>query len=294
MALLRRGSSKISEDNFNSRLQREKAKTGAVTASLAWNDPSDLDLHALVHLQSGGKAEINYRHKRNAGGYLDVDMHMHDHHIQEEPVENIFWKKAPAGVYSISVKLFKKRGEREGMVPFRALLKVNDEEPRSVEGVVGAGATECFRFTVDKDGSATMGKVNSPMPAPMRHPPAPAAMKAIKAIKTAVQIAKSKAKAKAKGKAKAKAKSKVAFGKKAKVAVYKGDKLKTKGGLTKGDLAKSKGGKIVSAKKQEQGQKNKWTAATAKARAIKGYSGFKPLKKGTSFYEKTREVLSQM
>jgi hypothetical protein len=59
MALLRKGSSRISEDNFNCRLQREKAKTGAVSMALAWNDPSDLDLHATIILSGGGSASIS-------------------------------------------------------------------------------------------------------------------------------------------------------------------------------------------------------------------------------------------
>merc|ERR1719199_2044169 len=76
--------------------------------------------------------------------------------------------------------------------------------------------------------------------------------------------------------------STVAKGKKAKVQVYKGikGKVKTKGGLKKEDLIKSKKGKIVSAKRSKQGRESKWAKATAKARAIKGYSGFKAIKRG--------------
>merc|ERR1712185_767420 len=80
--------------------------------------------------------------------------------------------------------------------------------------------------------------------------------------------------------------STIAKGKKAKVAVWQGKKLKTSGGLKKEDLVKSSKRKIVSASRSQQGKKSKWAKATAKARAIKGYTGFKPIKKGTSFYEK--------
>merc|ERR1719253_933619 len=88
----------------------------------------------------------------------------------------------------------------------------------------------------------------------------------------------------------------VAKGKKAKVQVYKGlkGKIKTKGGLKKEDLVKSKKGKIVSAKRSKHGKESKWAKATAKARAIKGYIGFKAIKKGSSFYEKAKEVMSEM
>merc|ERR1711959_36734 len=88
--------------------------------------------------------------------------------------------------------------------------------------------------------------------------------------------------------------SAIAKGKKAKVQVWRGKKTKTKTGLTKDDLVKSKSKKIVSAKKSELGKKSKWAKATAKARAEKGYKGFKPIKRGTSFYDKAKEIMSDL
>jgi len=184
-------------------LQREQAKQGAVAVSLAWNDPSDLDLHAIVHLAAGGRVEINYRSKRNAGGFLDVDMHVHDHQVVAEPVEIIYWAKPPAGVYSIVAKLFKKRGSLAS-VPFKAMLKREHDETLSVEGEVGGpkSSVECFRFEVASDGSVTMGAVGAALPAPT----APAAMRA-----ASKAVAKAKAKAVAKGRAaKAKAQARAA------------------------------------------------------------------------------------
>jgi len=287
MALLRRGSSHISEDNFNSRLVREKAKTGAITASLAWNDPSDLDLHASVSLAAGGVHVIKYNNKQAAGGFLDVDMHARDGELTDEPVENIFWKSPPAGVYSIKVHLYKQRGQRaaaqEG-VPFRALLKREGEEDLSREGIVyfasnsknGAKAIEVFRFTVDEDGNVTMGKVSSLAPKKVT---AMKVMKAPKPIMKVMKVMKS---------------SKVATGKKAKLQVWKGQKVKTSGGLKKDDLVKSKTGKIVSKKVSEKNKHSKWSKATKQAYQVKGYSGFKAIKKGTSFYEKAKEMMGNM
>merc|ERR1711907_711613 len=80
-----------------------------------------------------------------------------------------------------------------------------------------------------------------------------------------------------------------AKGKKAKVQVWRGKKVKTSTGLTKADLVKSKSRKIVSVKKSEIGKKSKWARATAKARAEKGYQGFKAIKRGTSFYDKATD-----
>jgi len=291
MSLLRKGSSRISEENFRGRLEREKAKTGAVTASLAWNDPSDLDLHATVNLAKGGQAHIHFRNKHAAGGTLDVDMHARDGEEIDEPVENIFWKKAPAGVYSIRVNLYKKRGERAAAIPFRALLKRDGEEDLSREGALesaaGKSSVECFRFTVDGDGEIPMGDLKTPLPAPKAAPISARPMKAMKSIK-AMKVMKVMKKIKKV--------STVAKGKKSKVQVFRGlkGKLKTKGGLKKEDLIKSKGGKIVSARASKAGKESKWAKATAKARAIKGYTGFKAIKKGGSFYEKAKEVLSEM
>jgi hypothetical protein len=297
------GSSRISEENFNCRLQREKAKTGALSVSLAWNDPSDLDLEATVILEKGGQAKIYYQNKQAAGGYLDVDMHARDGDEVDEPVENIFWKKPPAGTYSISVNLYKKRGAQGAAIPFRAVLKCDGDDDMSCEGQVenepGERRVEVFRFTVDDDAEVTMGEVGTPLPAPKPGPagmgspripqramrrPRPVSMKVMKVmkVKKAMKVKR------------AMKVSAIAKGKKAKVAVWQGKKLKTLGGLKREDLVKSSKRKIVSASRSQQGKKSKWSKATAKARAIKGYTGFKPIKKGTSFYKKAREIMAEM
>lgn len=297
--MLRRGSSRISEENFNGRLQREKAKSGAVSVSLAWNDPSDLDLEASVYLEKGGMAKIYYGNKQVAGGYLDVDMHARDGEESSEPVENIFWKKPPAGVYVVQVNLYRKRGTRGAAIPFRTLLKREGEDDLSREGEVEmepseSRRVEVFRFTVDAGGEVNMNRVGGPLPemkpgpimlrgrvsrmrAPMRRAPAPRAMKA-KMMKV-MKVMKV---------------SKIAKGKRAKAAVWKGKKVKTSGGLKKDDLVKNKKSKIVSKSRQKQGQDSKWARACAKARALKGYTGFKAVKRGGSFYEKAKELMKDM
>jgi len=92
--------------SLNKRLKREKAQAGAITASLIWNDPSDLDLHADVELNGSKKKEhIFYGNKKAAGGWLDVDMNVADagKGFSLEPVENIFWTAPPGGKYKIYV-----------------------------------------------------------------------------------------------------------------------------------------------------------------------------------------------
>eukprot|EP00419_Tripos_fusus_P032097 CAMPEP_0172768774 /NCGR_PEP_ID=MMETSP1074-20121228/185418_1 /TAXON_ID=2916 /ORGANISM="Ceratium fusus, Strain PA161109" /LENGTH=151 /DNA_ID=CAMNT_0013604233 /DNA_START=1 /DNA_END=452 /DNA_ORIENTATION=- len=93
--------------SLRSRQTREGAQTGALTVSLLWNDPSDLDLHAhVVRNGNSGKVDhIYYGHKKAAGGYLDVDMNVRQEGkgFSLEPVENIFWKSTPGGKYEIYV-----------------------------------------------------------------------------------------------------------------------------------------------------------------------------------------------
>merc|ERR1712207_5099 len=76
----------------------------------------------------------------------------------------------------------------------------------------------------------------------------------------------------------------VAKGKLAKVAVFKGSKVKTVGGLTKASLTKSKTGKIVSKKASDRAKKNfaksglkTWMDAVKAARKQLSIKGFCPV-----------------
>lgn len=290
-------SRRISDENLSCRLRREQAQTGAITASLAWNDPSDLDLHAHVELADGGSAHIFYRSKTGAGGTLDVDMHARDSDgIVEEPVENIFWQQPPAGSYSIRANLYKKRGGRDA-VPFRMVLKCEGEEDRSFEGELKAGpdaTTECFRFVL-ADGAIEM---QEPRPwAQLKMPESLRGHRATHAARRPRHVARRAARAAGPGSKAALARAKaspIAKGKKAKLLVFKGLKLKTSSGLRKGDLTIGKKGRVVSLKKHQLGKANRWALATSRARAAKGVVGFRLLKKGGSFYNKVKEIFSDM
>merc|ERR1712048_571982 len=78
-------------------------------------------------------------------------------------------------------------------------------------------------------------------------------------------------------------KSVIAKGKRGKVSVFKGTKVKTVGGLKKSDLKKNKAGKIVSKKASDSAKKGKgykkivaWAAAFKAARKALGIKGFCP------------------
>merc|ERR1712198_267381 len=81
--------------------------------------------------------------------------------------------------------------------------------------------------------------------------------------------------------------------------VFRGSKMKTKGGLTKADLMKNKNGKIVSKARHKAGKKNykkvglkKWADAVMKARANLGVTGFCAIKKGTALYKAAKKIYS--
>lgn len=125
----------FSEQVLSLRLKREGAQAGQVTCSLIWNDWADLDLHCYVK-GDGIDSHISYSNKHpmgKAGGWLDVDMNAGGKK-SVEPVENIFFKKAPAGKYKFTVKLFGYHSAPKGKydprfddtkrsVPFRVFLR---------------------------------------------------------------------------------------------------------------------------------------------------------------------------
>merc|ERR1712087_901861 len=96
----------------------------------------------------------------------------------------------------------------------------------------------------------------------------------------------------------------VAKGKLAKVAVFKGNRVKTVGGLTKATLTKSRSGKIASKAASARGKKawassalKKWGDACKQARKALGIKGFCPVggktAQGKALYAKTKAILGK-
>jgi len=131
------------------RLKQAGAKTGEVVASLMWNNVDDLDLHVLT--PSGG--HIYYGQKRSScGGELDVDMNA-GFTQSTEPVENIYWAKAPLGKYRVSVIQYNNRSQ-EQTVPFEVHVNVRGEV-KKFEGKFernsdsGRGEKVVYEFTLE-------------------------------------------------------------------------------------------------------------------------------------------------
>ena len=83
-------------DEFSLRMDREKAKVGDITVTLAWDNECDLDLS--VQCPNGDLIWFSNRTggSETGGGYLDVDMNIHGE--SKVPVENIFFGDAEKGI----------------------------------------------------------------------------------------------------------------------------------------------------------------------------------------------------
>lgn len=125
------------------RLDRERAQRGQVQLSLAWNGPSDLDLH--VTCPDGRR--INFQQQQNCGGTLQIDMNA-GARDSNEPVEDVVWPGAPpSGRYVVHVHYYDYRSRRVP-VPFIVRL-VNGTDRREVRGIAnGQEHQQVLEFTV--------------------------------------------------------------------------------------------------------------------------------------------------
>merc|ERR1711920_342065 len=97
--------------------------------------------------------------------------------------------------------------------------------------------------------------------------------------------------------------SKIARGKRARAAVFRGSKEKTGGGMTKDQLVKNKTGKIVGKAASARAKKayaasplKKWAEACRTARKALNITGFVPCggktAQGKALYAKTKSILA--
>ena len=121
-------------DDFSYRMEREKAKVGDITITLAWDNECDLDLSCICpngdriyYGNESGGGEIG-------GGYLDVDMNVNGE--SKEPVENIFFGDAEKGIqaatgkYKVVVQNFAYHGKTHkdpDSIPWRLRVSKNGE-----------------------------------------------------------------------------------------------------------------------------------------------------------------------
>lgn len=104
------------------RLDREKAQTGQLQISLAWNGLEDLDLH----VKCPGRNELFHGNKTACGGTLDVDMN--NAKSSEDAVENAVWTNPPPqGQYEIHVELWSRKSKPRRTIPFTVRFKRGED-----------------------------------------------------------------------------------------------------------------------------------------------------------------------
>ena len=117
---------------FDERIEREGGETGAMTISLAWEGPSDLDL--VVRCPTG--EIIDYNRTAGCGGRLQIDMNSGTNVMSDTPIEHVVWPEGEVqpGDYDVGVKLYERR-EQGGPIPFRVRVTIGDQQ-QEYEGSV--------------------------------------------------------------------------------------------------------------------------------------------------------------
>ncbi len=122
--------------------------TGDIQVTLRWSSTDDLDLAVID--PSGN--EVNFLNPSiPSGGQLDVDANAGClGSLTQTPVENVFWppSEAPAGNYSIAVRLFERCGSSAEAIPFEATLLVQGASESLSGSVSDANPIAEFSFSV--------------------------------------------------------------------------------------------------------------------------------------------------
>lgn len=113
------------DEEFDERVEREGGETGAMTISLVWQGPSDLDL--LVRCPTG--EVIDYNRTSACGGKLQIDMNSNANVMSDTPIEHVVWPEGDVepGAYEVGVKLYARR-EQAGPIPFQVRVTVGEQE----------------------------------------------------------------------------------------------------------------------------------------------------------------------
>jgi hypothetical protein len=111
---------------IDDRLESAGGQVGDMNVSLAWEGPSDVDLH--VTCPAGVRIYYANRTAQACRGSLDVDANAGGRRT-DTPIENIFFEDPLPGAYQIRVHLFSARGG-VSRVPFVLQVRVGEETNR--------------------------------------------------------------------------------------------------------------------------------------------------------------------
>lgn len=137
---------RLIDDILELRLKEHGAQKGDITASLIWNDHTDLDLHMTI--PTGEEINFYRRISHDQTAMLDVDANANPKQSTLEPVENIFVKNPQKGRYKVSVNCFIHRNDEVDKIPFCVKLTIGDQV-KWFKGKIGPRDTiKCFDFNI--------------------------------------------------------------------------------------------------------------------------------------------------
>jgi len=126
------------------RAEQQGGRTGKVQVILAWDDINDLDLQVIC--PSGG---INFIHRRDCGGTLDLDANGDVAHLTPTPVENVYFEGPAPGIYRVIVDPYGMRQRPSS--PYRVTVRRDGQPDLVITGLAQNGQRNRMvtEFTVE-------------------------------------------------------------------------------------------------------------------------------------------------
>lgn len=116
------------------RLAARGGQVGELTFSLAWGSRADLDLSVAC---PNGQS-VSWRRRRACGGQLDIDDNA-GRRQRSDPIENIFFRRAPGGRYVVRVTYYARHGQSSRQ-PFQLQVRYR-ERVQTLRGTVNGRGT---------------------------------------------------------------------------------------------------------------------------------------------------------
>lgn len=109
--------------DIDRKLSEVNAQTGQVQISLSWDNINDIDL--WVEYNGFCRDRLGWQNVIGiSGGFLDVDANAV--YTTTRPIENIFWKTAPAGTYTVYAHFYR-QWDRTNNTPIIVRILINGQ-----------------------------------------------------------------------------------------------------------------------------------------------------------------------
>ena len=127
------------QDDIARRLPSNVERGRFLEITLAWEGPSDLDIH--VRCPTG--QSIDFGSPQACGGKLVADMNQGGGNADARPIEHIIWADAaPApGAYAVGVGLYERHGDTRTSIPFEIAIWRDGRVVRAQRGEISSART---------------------------------------------------------------------------------------------------------------------------------------------------------